>query len=105
MKFDLLRFAHAGEDHGDGLSAVSHYIAPWYIALPAFLFMMFTIGYITWLVSGKNLGTTLMVMAGAMLVSGVALYSVSPLVSAISIVGGILIAGFMALASLGSPQK
>ncbi len=92
--------AHAGETHSDGLEAVAHYTAPWYIALPVFFIVIAMIGYLTWLVSGKNIGTVLSVLAAVMLIMGFTLYSVSALVSGIAIVLGIMTAGFLALASL-----
>lgn len=94
--------AHAGETHSDGLEAVAHYAAPWYIALPVFFITIAMIGYLTWLVSGKKLGTVLSVLAVFMLIFGFTLYSVSAIVSGISIVLGILLAGFLALASLAT---
>ncbi len=97
--------AHAGETHGDGLESVAHYAAPWYIALPIFFIVIAMIGYLTWLVSGKNFGTVLMVLAFVLLVIGFTLYSISALVSGISIILGIMTAGFLALASLTSSPK
>ena len=94
--------AHAGEEHGNGLQAVAHYAAPWYIALPVFFLVVGMIGYLTWLVSGKNIGTVLMVLSGVLLIIGFTLYTVSTLVSGIAIISGIMIAGFLALASLSS---
>ena len=97
--------AHAGEDHSDSLEAVAHYAAPWYIAIPLFLLVVAMVGYLTWIVSGRNLGTVLMVLSGVLLVIGFTLYTISTVVSGIAIVAGILIAGFLALASLSGPQK
>jgi len=94
--------AHAGETHSDSLEAVAHYTAPWYISLPLFFVIIGMIGYLTWLVSGKNFGTVLSVLAAVLLIIGFTLYSVSALVSGIAIVLGIMTAGFLALASLTS---
>ncbi len=101
----LTLFAHAGEEHADSAESLAHTISPWYITLPLFLLLLATVGYITWVLSKKNLGTTLMVLSGVMLISGIALYEISPLISALSIIGGIVIAGFLALASLSTPEK
>ena len=97
--------AHAGEDHSSGAEAIVHTAAPWYVALPIYIFALAAIAYITWLLSKKNLGTVLLVVSIVMLLAGFGLYAISPLVSAVAIVGGILIAGFMALSSLSGPQK
>jgi hypothetical protein len=102
MKLMLYRFAHAEEVHTDGLESITHYGDAWYIAIPVFLIISATIGYLTWLVSGKNFGTVLLVLAGFFLIIGFGLFSISPIVSAIAIVCGMLIAGFLALAGLSS---
>lgn len=98
----LFILAHAGESHSDGLESITHYAAPWYVAIPVFLVVTIAIAYLIWLVSGKNLGTVLLVIASWLLLVGFGLYSISPIISALSIVSGMVIAGFLALAGLTS---
>jgi hypothetical protein len=94
--------AHAGESHSDSIESIAHYTAPWYIAIPVFILVTFAIAYLVWLVSNKDMGAVLLLIAGWLLLVGFGLYSISPVVSALSIVSGILIAGFLALAGLSS---
>ena len=94
--------AHISETHNNGLESFAHYAAPWYIALPVFLVATFLVAYLAWIVSARNVGTTLMILSGFLLFSGFTLYNVSAIVSGLAIVSGIMIAGFLAVASLSS---
>ena len=96
--FKLL--AHAGETHSEDLETIAHYVAPWYFAIPVFLLILAGIGYVTWIVSGKNTGTVLMTLAVIMLVCGMTMFAISPAVSIISILGGMLLSGLLAITGL-----
>jgi len=100
MITSLLNFAHAGETHGDELAAIAHNVSPWYIAIPTFFIVVGAIGYLAWLVSGKNSHVTLGVVTAALLIIGFTMFAVSPAVSAIAITVGLLLAGFQAFTSL-----
>jgi len=95
-------FAHAGETHSEGIEAVAHYVAPWYFAIPAFIFVVAAIGYLVWLIGGKDLGKVLVIEAGLLLIIGFGLFNISPIVSAIAIILGMFTAGFLALAGLSA---
>ena len=92
--------AHAGEAHSDGLETIAHTVAPWYFAIPLFIIVISAIGYLTWLVSGRNSHIVLGVVTAALLVSGFTLFTISAAVSAIAITVGLLLAGFQAFTSI-----
>lgn len=96
----LRLFSHSGETHSDGLSSIAHTAAPWYVAIPVFLAVISAIGYLAWLVSGKNSHVTLGIVTAALLIIGFTMFAVSPAVSAIAITVGLLFAGFQAFTSL-----
>lgn len=105
MFSSILRFAHAGETHSDVLETAAHFVAPWYLAVPAFLIALAIIGYLTWLISGKKIDVVMIVLAIACLISGFTLFNVSAAVSVIAITGGLMLAMFLTLGSLISPKK
>jgi len=92
--------AHSGDTHSDGLESVAHTVAPWYLAVPLFIIIFAAIGYLVWLVSGKNSHVTLGVVTFALLISGFTLFSISAAVSFIAITVGLLLAGFQAFTSI-----
>jgi hypothetical protein len=96
----LYTLAHAGETHGDELASIAHSASPWYIAIPVFLAVTGAIGYVTWLVSGKNPRITLGIVTAVLLIVGFTMFSISPAVSSIAITVGLLLAGFQAFTSL-----
>jgi predicted membrane protein len=105
MNYFVTLVAHAGEDHRATTESLSHYVAPWYIAIPSFLLVIGAIGYLTWLLSGKKLDKTLIVVAIVMLVSGFMMFVISPAVSIISFTGGILLSGLLSFTSLSGKNE
>lgn len=94
--------AHGGENHSDGLEAAAHYVAPWYLAIPVFLLVIFMVGYLVWLVSGKNTGAVAGIVALVCLIAGFTMFTISPAVSIIAILSGILLSGFIALTGISN---
>ena len=104
--FNVFQYvAHAGEDHSDSLESVAHVVSPWYLAVPTFLLVMFAIGYLTWIISGKKPDAVLIVLALVSLVSGFTLFVVSPITSVIAITGGMIIAGILTFGGLSHDAK
>ncbi len=96
----FLNLAHAGEVHSDSAETVGHSLTAWYIAVPIFLIAVATIGYLTWLVSGKKPHIVLTVLSVALLIFGFTLFTISAAVSVIAITAGLILAGFQAFTSL-----
>jgi hypothetical protein len=96
----MTRLAHSGETHGDELASIAHSISAWYIAIPVFFILVSAIGYLAWLVTGKNSHITLGIVTAVLLIAGFTMFVVSPAVSVIAITVGLLLAGFQAFTSL-----
>ena len=97
--------AHAGETHGSELDGIAHFIAPWYLALPAFFLALSLVGYLTWIVSGRQSDKVLVVLALVCLISGFTLFNISAIVSVVAIVGGLAISVSLTLSGLINESK
>jgi hypothetical protein len=64
------------------------------------LLVVAAIGYLTWLLSRKNVGTVMLVEAVVLLIAGFTMFNISPFISVIAITGGLILAGFMAFTGL-----
>lgn len=95
-------FAHAGEEHADTISSSTHLIQQWYIAVPLFIGVVATIGYLTWLVSNRNRHVTLGVITLLLLIIGFTAFQLSPVVSIMAILIGLACSLFAAFTSITS---
>lgn len=99
-------FAHAGEAHTSTNESLWHYLSVWYIAVLVFVIGLYIVSSLTYMLTKKSLGKTLLVTLGVLLLSGLFSYEQSPLLSVLSITAGFAIAlGLSYLALVATPAK
>ena len=101
----LQTLAHAGEEHADSVESVTHFIEPWYIAIPTFVAFIAILSMLIWLLSGKRSDIVMIIMAFVLLVCGFTVFNISAIVSVISITAGFILSGFMAFGGLAAEGK
>ena len=95
-------FAHSEELHETTVEAITHSLGPWYVATLVFIFTIFSVGYLTWLLSNSNVITTLIAEAVLLLIIGFIAAATYPLISVLAITIGIVSAGIVAFSGIAS---
>ena len=100
----LQTLSHAGEEHSSTVSEIAHRY-PDIIVVPSFVLAVAGIGYITYLITSRNFGNSMFVVAVILFFSGFAFAQDYPLVSVLSLTVGLVLAMMLAFGGLSGSGK
>ena len=95
-------FSHTDELHETAIESTLHILGPWYISIPIILASVAAIGYLTYLISNKNVGTTILIESLVLLAVGFITATAYPLLSVSAMTVGIVLAGFIAFTGIAA---
>jgi hypothetical protein len=98
----MVLFSHADALHETAIESTLHMLGPWFTSVPIILAIVAAIGYLTYLVSGKNVGTTILIESLCLLAVGFITATAYPILSVLAMTIGLVLAGFIAFSGLAA---